>query len=195
MWPPGLSGLSKSTTPKSLTERSARDFSIRCERRSALTRPGCAAPGSGRPAAMSALISRVTAAAGGAAAVTAVGSFLAVRGDLTLDVGWGRTRRPLGPFGVDIAAPQQVVFTVIADPYLARTPHAMAAKLQVIERGSDMVLAAHHTHLNKRLRATTVETVRFARPDLVAFRLVRGPVPGVTETFQLSATGTGTRLA
>ena len=143
---------------------------------------------------MSALISRVTAAAGGAAAVTAVGSFLAVRGDLTLDVGWGRTRRPLGPFGVDIAAPQQVVFTVIADPYLARTPHAMAAKLQVIERGSDMVLAAHHTHLNKRLRATTVETVRFARPDLVAFRLVRGPVPEVTETFQLSATETGTRL-
>jgi hypothetical protein len=143
---------------------------------------------------MSALIGRVTAAAVGAAAVTAVGSVLAVRGDLTLDVGWGRTRRSLGPLEVDIAAPQPVVFTVIADPYLGRTPHAMAAKLQVIERGSDMVLAAHHTRVNKRLIATTVETVRFTPPELVAFRLVRGPVPEVTETFQLSATEIGTRL-
>src|SRR6516165_8074220 len=109
MWPSRLSWLSKSTTQKSLTERSARGFSIRCEQRSALTRPGCAAPGSDGPAAMSALIGRVTAAAG-AAAVIAVGSLLAVRGDLTLDVGCGRTRRSLGPLEVDIAAPQPVVF-------------------------------------------------------------------------------------
>jgi hypothetical protein len=111
-----------------------------------------------------------------------------------LDVGWGRTRRPLGPFGVDMAAPQEVVFAVIAEPYLGRTPHAMAAKLQVIERGSDMVLAAHRTRVGSKLIATTVETVRFSPPDVVAFRLVRGPVPEVTETFELSGTATGTRL-
>jgi Polyketide cyclase / dehydrase and lipid transport len=143
---------------------------------------------------MSALTGRLGAAAGGGAAVIAVGVALAVRGDLTLDIGWGRTRRPLGPFGVDVSAPQEVVFAVIADPYLGRTPHAMADKLQVVERGSDMVLAAHHTRVGPRLVTTTVETVRFSPPDLVAFRLVRGPVPEVTETFRLSTTGAGTRL-
>ena len=143
---------------------------------------------------MSALTGRVGATAGGAAAVIAVGVALALRGDLTLDVGWGRTRRPLGPFGVDVSAPRDVVFAVIADPYLGRTPHAMADKLQVVERGSDMVLAAHHTRVGPRLVTTTVETVRFSPPDLVAFRLVRGPVPEVTETFRLSSTEAGTRL-
>jgi hypothetical protein len=95
---------------------------------------------------------------------------------------------------VDVSAPKEVVFAVIADPYLGRTPHAMADKLRVIERGSDMVLAADHTRVGTRLVATTVETVRFSPPDLVAFRLVRGPVPEVTETFQAAGTSTGTRL-
>lgn len=131
---------------------------------------------------------------GGAAGVVAAGVALALRGDMTIDIGWGRTRRPLGPFGVDVAAPRDVVFAVVADPYLGRTPHAMADKVQVIERGSDMVLAAHHTRVQKYLVSTTVETVRFSAPDQVAFRLVRGPVPEVTETFQLSTTQTGTRL-
>jgi hypothetical protein len=152
------------------------------------------AKGSSGRSAVSAVLGRVSAAAAGAAAVIGLGAVLAVRGDLTLDVGWGRTRRPLGPFGVDVAARKETVFAVIADPYLDRTPHAMADKLQVIEKGSDMVLAAHHTRVGKKLIATTVETVRFIRPDLVAFRLARGPVPEVTETFQLSATATGTRL-
>jgi hypothetical protein len=57
-----------------------------------------------------------------------------------------------------------------------------------------MVHAAHHTRVGSRLVTTTEETVRFSPPDLVAFRLVRGPVPEVTETFQLSATPAGTRL-
>src|SRR5204863_441500 len=35
------------------------------------------------------------------------------------------------------------------------------------------------------LTATTVETVRFERPERVAFRLLRGPVPHVLETFEL----------
>jgi hypothetical protein len=43
--------------------------------------------------------------------------------------------------------------------------------------------------------ATTVETVRFTRPERIDFRLVRGPVPHVTEQFLLTEHPTGTRLA
>ncbi len=58
-----------------------------------------------------------------------------------------------------------------------------------------MVLAAHHTPVaGGRLTATTVETVRFTRPERVGFRLVRGPVPAVTEAFELTEHGPGTRL-
>jgi hypothetical protein len=42
--------------------------------------------------------------------------------------------------------------------------------------------------------ATTVETVRFTRPERVDFRLVRGPVPHVVEQFQLTEQPLGTRL-
>ena len=118
---------------------------------------------------------------------------LVVRGALTIDLGIGRRIRPLGPQRVAIAAPREVVFDVIAGPY-RRTPRAMRDKLEVLERTDDLVLAAHHTPLAFRQRATTVETVRFERPERVAFRLVRGPVPHVTETFELTATGGGTEL-
>jgi hypothetical protein len=91
-----------------------------------------------------------------------------------------------------------VVFDVIAEPYFGRAPRALADKLRVLERGSDMVLAAHFTPLGGRLGlvAQTVETVRFTRPERVDFRLVRGPVPHVVEAFVLSeqAGGAGTRL-
>ena len=107
-----------------------------------------------------------------------------VRGALTLDLGLGRRVRPLGPQRVAIDASRQVVFDVVANPYLGRTPKAMRAKLEVIERGSDMVLAAHHTAV-RGFVATTVETVRFERPEVVHFRLVRGPVPYVVERFVL----------
>ncbi|MGH9028078.1 MAG: SRPBCC family protein, partial [Acidimicrobiales bacterium] len=69
--------------------------------------------------------------------------------------------------------------------YLGRTTHVMAEKLRVVERGSDMVLAEHYTAVGTK-RVVTLETVRFERPHLVSFRLVRGPVPEVTETFSLS---------
>jgi hypothetical protein len=39
-----------------------------------------------------------------------------------------------------------------------------------------------------------VETVRFTRPDRIDFRLLRGPVPHVRETFELRATQLGTEL-
>lgn len=91
-------------------------------------------------------------------------------------------------------APREIVFDVISAPYLGRTPRATAAKLDVLERGSDMVLAAHYTRVAGPLVTTTVETVRFSEPERVDFFLVRGPVPRVQETFMLHPTGTGTRL-
>ena len=36
--------------------------------------------------------------------------------------------------------------------------------------------------------------MRLSRPERVDFRLVRGPVPAVTESFTLTARGAGTRL-
>src|SRR5262249_56112851 len=71
------------------------------------------------------------------------GALLGVRGSLTLDVGVGRRLRPLGPIRVGITAPRETVFDTIAGPYLSRTPRAMQQKLQVLERGTDMVLAPH----------------------------------------------------
>jgi hypothetical protein len=118
----------------------------------------------------------------GAAALGYVGL---VRGALTIDLGIGRRTRELGPLRRRIEATPETVFDVIAGPYLGRTPHAMADKLEVLERGSDMVLAAHFTPIAAGMRATTVETVRFERPRRITFRLVRGPVPEVLETFAL----------
>ncbi len=122
-----------------------------------------------------------------AGAVAGLGYYLVVTGKLTIDTGWGRRVRPLGPFGVEIAAEAGVVFDVIAAPYLGRAPRAMAAKLRVLQRGKDMVLAEHYTPVHGgRLTATTLETVTFDRPHRVAFRLVRGPVPHVAEEFDLT---------
>ncbi len=45
----------------------------------------------------------------------------------------------------------------------------MAAKLRVLQRGKDMVLAEHYTPVHGgRLTATTLETVTFDRPHRAA---------------------------
>lgn len=125
--------------------------------------------------------------AAGFAGAAGMGYCLVVTGKMTLDTGWGRRVRPLGPFNVQIAAPASTVFDVIAGPYLGRTPRAMADKLRVLDRGADMVLAEHYTPVHGgRLTAITLETVTFDRPHLVKFRLVRGPVPSVAEEFALT---------
>jgi hypothetical protein len=129
-----------------------------------------------------------------AALIGAVGYRLVVGGELTLDTGRGRRIRPLGPLTVGIAAPRETVFDVIAAPYLGRTPRAMAEEIEVLERGGDMVLAAHRTPLGWGMVATTIETVRFERPETVAFRLLRGPVPHVVERFTLHDDAGSTRL-
>ncbi len=116
------------------------------------------------------------------------------RGAVTIDLGIGREVRPLRTIRLEIAAPRETVFDVVAGPYLRRTPRAMAEKLEVWERGSDMALAAHFTPVTRGIRTTTVETVRFTAPERIDFRLVRGPVPHVRETFALHATESGTEL-
>jgi hypothetical protein len=127
--------------------------------------------------------------------IGAVGLYaLLVQGKIAPDLGIGRRTRPLGPLMRHIDAPPEVVFDVIAAPYLGKTPKAMESKLKVLERGSDMVLAAHYTKTSFGLTATTVETVRFERPSKVYFQLVRGPVPAVSEIFELVADPTGTQF-
>ncbi len=132
-----------------------------------------------------------------ACAALALGTRTAYRllagGALTLDLGVGRRLQPLGPLLQTIGAPPEVVFDVIGAPYLGRTPRALADKLQVWERGSDMVLAAHFTQVRCGI-TTTLETVRFQRPDRIDFRLVRGPVPHLVESFLLTPHETGTEL-
>jgi hypothetical protein len=135
-----------------------------------------------------------TAAAAGLLAGFGAGLYvLLVRGDLTLDLGLGRSLRPLGPIALRIDAPRDVAFDVIARPYLERAPRALASKLHVLERGEDMVLAEHFTEVGPFV-ATTLETVRFERPATVDFRLVRGPVPHVAERFELEETDGRTDL-
>jgi hypothetical protein len=118
---------------------------------------------------------------------------LLASGALTFDLELGRRVQPLGPILQTIRAPQQVVFDVIAGPYLDKTPRALADKLRVVERGSDMVLAAHFTEVKCGI-TTTLETVRFHPPSRVDFRLVRGPVPYLVESFLLAANEAGTEL-
>lgn len=118
---------------------------------------------------------------------------LVVRGALTIDLGWGRRLRPLGPILVHVQAPRELVFQIISAPYLDRTPRALEGKLHVVERGQDMVLAAHYTRVHGLL-TTTLETVKFTAPERVDFRLVRGPVPHVIESFLLHVDDGGTEL-
>jgi hypothetical protein len=141
------------------------------------------------------MIRGATVAAAGVSGLAGLGYYLVVTGKLTIDTGWGRRVRPLGPFGIQIAAPAATVFDVIAAPYLGRTPRAMSGKLQVLQRGTDMVLAEHYTPVHHgRLTAATLETVTFDRPHTIGFRLVRGPVPCITEDFTLAEDNGTTRL-
>jgi hypothetical protein len=111
---------------------------------------------------------------------------LLITGRLTVDTGLGRRVRPLGPQTVVIDAPRERVFDLIAVPYRSdRPPRALRDKIDVMERGEGMVLAAHHTP-SSRFTTTTVETVTFEPPGRVVFRLVRGPVPHVREQFRLA---------
>jgi hypothetical protein len=84
---------------------------------------------------------------------------LLTSGALTLDLDLGRRLQPLGPLVQPIRAQMDVVFDVIAAPYLGKTPRALADKLLVWERGADMVLAAHYTQVKCGI-TTALETKR-----------------------------------
>ena len=140
---------------------------------------------------------RLTAAAGAAALVgsaAAAGYVGLVTGRLTLDLGIGRRTRRLGPLEVDIAAPPALAFEVAAAPYAERRPRAMREKVEILERTEHMVLAAHRTPIGGGLIAITVETVTLDPPHRMGFRLLRGPVPYVVETFTFAESDSGTRL-
>ncbi|MEX2045966.1 MAG: SRPBCC family protein [Chloroflexota bacterium] len=131
-------------------------------------------------------------AAAASALLLFVGFFLISTGMLTIDTGWGRRTRALGPLVVRIQAPREQVFDMITVPYLsARPPTAFSEKIEVLERGADMVVAAHRTKVGW-LTTVTVEAVSFQRPDRIGFRLLRGPVPYVTELFELREQEDGT---
>ncbi len=115
-----------------------------------------------------------------------------VAGDLVVDLRVGRSFRGLGPIDARIEAPREIVFEVIATPYLGSVPASLREKIQVVEGTDSMVLAAHETPVRDDLVATTVETVRFEPPGVIHFRLVRGPVPHVVERFELTADGDAT---
>jgi Polyketide cyclase / dehydrase and lipid transport len=137
----------------------------------------------------------IVAAAAAGGMLAGIGAYLGlVTAAVPVDLGIGRRIRPLGPMTVRVAAPREVLYDVLAAPYAGRTTRALLEKVQVLERGTDMLLAAHYTPLRGRLRATTVETVRFTRPERIDFRLVRGPVPHVVESFRLDDDGDGAVL-
>ncbi len=117
---------------------------------------------------------------------------LLVAGALTVDTGWGRRTRPLGPQTVHVAAPLEAVYALLAQPYLGRATRALRDKVQVLERGSDLVLAAHRTPVARGRATVTVESVRFTAQERIDFRLLRGPVPHVVEHFQLESDAPGT---
>ena len=117
-----------------------------------------------------------------------------VSGALTLDLGIGRRVRPLGPLTVQIDAPRDLVFDVVAAPYLGNAGREAAEKIEVLDRGTDLVVAAHRTPTSGGLVATTVEAVKFDRPQEITFRLLRGPVPHVTERFDFEEEGESTIL-
>ncbi len=128
------------------------------------------------------------------AAAGLAGMFLISRGRIHLDLGWGRSLHPLGPVTVQINAPRDLVFEQISSPYLGQMPAALRSKLKVLEKGSNLVVAEHRTKL-PLMDAVTVEAVRFDPPGRIGFRLLRGPVPHVSEEFLLEETESGTALS
>jgi hypothetical protein len=69
----------------------------------------------------------------GLGAALVLGYLGLVTGALTVDVGWGRRVRALGPLTVSIAAARGDVFDLLAQPYLGRTTRALREKVEVCQ--------------------------------------------------------------
>ena len=120
------------------------------------------------------------------------GSFLLLAmGRFHLDLGWGRSLHALGPITVSIAAPRDVVFELIAAPYLGRTPRE--SDIDVLVRGDDVVVASHRTPVHF-YTAKTVEAIDFDPPARVGFAHLTGPVPHAVEEFALEEVAGRTEL-
>src|SRR5262249_50661947 len=91
--------------------------------------PAVAAPRNSDGPYSGGMIRRGTVAVGAVVGLAGLAYYLVVTGKLTLDTGWGRRVRPLGPLAIEVGAPASTVFDVIAAPYLGRTPRAMSGKL------------------------------------------------------------------
>ena len=112
----------------------------------------------------------------------AAGFLLLAMGRLHIDLGWGRSLHELGPIEIRIAAPRDCVFEMISEPYLRHNPKESG--IDVLARGKDLVVAAHHTKVHF-YTAITVEAVKFEPPGHVGFWHIRGPVPYGVEEFAL----------
>jgi hypothetical protein len=119
--------------------------------------------------------------------------FFMTRGWLTLDLGWGRTLRPVGPIVSRIEASRELVFEQISAPYLGRTPSGLRGKIEVLDRGDRLVVAAHRTKL-RWFESVTVEAIVLDPPGRIGFRHLRGPVPHAVEEFLLREEAGGTVL-
>jgi hypothetical protein len=120
------------------------------------------------------------------------GAFLLLAmGRLHLDLGWGRSTHELGPLTLDIEAPRELVFEIIAAPYLHRAP--AGSGIEVLARSDRLVVATHHTKVHF-YTARTVEVLEFDPPSRVGFRHLTGPVPHAVEEFALEEIGQQTQL-
>lgn len=138
------------------------------------------------------MVGAILALASALVATTLAAVALLSTGRLAVHLGWGRRVRPLGPRVVRIEAPPAAVFDLVALPYLSpNPPRDLREKIDILERGEDMVVAAHRTRVG-RITTVTVESVTFARPDEIRFQLLRGPVPFVSERFVLRGAVGGT---
>jgi hypothetical protein len=119
------------------------------------------------------------------------GAFLLLAmGRLHLDLGWGRSIHPLGPITIGIDAPRELVFEIVAAPYLGR---ANAAGIDVLARDRRLVVAAHHTKVHF-YTARTVEVIEVDPPARIGFRHLTGPVPHAVEEFMLTGDGDHSEL-
>jgi hypothetical protein len=120
------------------------------------------------------------------------GAFLLLAmGRLHLDLGWGRSLHELGPVVVRISAPRELVFDILAAPYLGRAP--AGSGIDVVARSPELVVAVHHTPVHF-YTARTVEAVGFDPPAGVGFRHLIGPVPHAVERFTLHEVEDATEL-
>jgi hypothetical protein len=110
------------------------------------------------------------------------GLLLLAMGRLHLDLGWGRSVHQLGPIEVRIAAPRELVYEMIREPYLGHTPRDSG--IEVLARGEDLAVASHRTKVHF-YTSITVEAVSFEPLDRVSFKHLSGPVPEAAEEFSL----------